>query len=71
MSVATAVYEQTCHVCDEIRLFLIEMQRGKQLSANRKIFEEYRRFDREAPYHLARVQDQTNKEYDQKLAELK
>lgn len=75
MSVATAVYEQTCHVCDEIRLFfariLIEMQRGKQLSANRKIFEEYQRFDREAPYHLARVQDQTNKEYDQKLAELK
>ena len=75
MSVATAVYEQTCHVCDALRLFVmrifINIQRGRQLSANIKIFQHYGQFDREAPYHLQRVQDQTNKEYDQKLAELK
>ena len=38
MSVATAVYEQTCHVCDALRLFVmrtfINIQRGRQLSAS-------------------------------------
>lgn len=47
------------------------MQRGKQLSVNRRIFEEYKLFDREATYHLQRVQDQTNAEYDKKIADLK
>jgi len=74
MSVASAVYERTCHVCDAIRLVVmrtfINMQRARQLSANVKIFQHYGQFDREAPYHLQRVQDQTNKEYDRKLEEL-
>ena len=75
MPVATAVYEQTCHVCDAVRLFVmrtfINMQRARQLGANEKIFQHYGQFDREAPYHLQRVQEQTNKEYDQKIANLK
>ena len=44
MSVASAVYERTCHVCDAVRLFvmktIIQMQRGRQLSANQKIMRE-------------------------------
>ena len=44
MSVASAVYERTCHVCDAVRLFvmktIIQMQRGRQLSANQKIMSE-------------------------------
>ena len=75
MSVATAVYEQTCHVCDAVRLFVmrtfINMQRARQLGANEKIFQHYGQFDREAPYHLQRVQEQTNKEYDQRIANLR
>ena len=75
MSVASAVYERTCHVCDAVRLFVmrtfINMQRGRQLGANEKIFQHYGQFDREAPYHLQRVQEQTNKEYDQRIANLK
>ena len=71
MSVASAVYERTCHVCDAVRLFVmktfINMQRGRQLGANEKIFQHYGQFDREAPYHLQRVQEQTNKEYDQRI----
>ena len=75
MSVASAVYERTCHVCDAVRLFVmktfINMQRGRQLGANEKIFQHYGQFDREAPYHLQRVQVQTNKEYDQRIANLR
>lgn len=75
MSVASAVYERTCHVCDAVRLFVmktfINMQRGRQLGANEKIFQHYGQFDREAPYHLQRVQEQTNKEYDQRIANLR
>ena len=45
MSVASAVYERTCHVCDAVRLFVmktfINMQRGRQLGANEKIFQHY------------------------------
>ena len=75
MSVASAVHERTCHVCDAVRLVvtrtILNIQRGKQLSANRKIYEEIKRFDRDAEYHLSRMNNHTNKEYDQKIAELR
>ena len=81
MSVATAVYRQTCHVCDAIRLFVmrafINMQRGRQLSANQKVIRQYMHIeyygykDPDLPYHLNRINDRTNEEYDKKLAELK
>ena len=81
MSVATAVYEQTCHVCDAVRLFVmrafINMQRGRQLSANQRVIRQYMHIeyygykDPDLPYHLNRINDRTNEEYDKKLAELK
>ena len=75
MSVAEAVYVETCKICEAVSKWfqrgILEMQRGRQLSINRRIFAEYKLFDREAGYHLQRVQDQTNAEYDKKIADLK
>ena len=77
MSVASAVYERTCHVCDAIRLYfqraIIQMQRGRQLSANQKIMREmnfeYSR-DADLRFHLNQMNDRTNEEYDRRLKEL-
>ena len=77
MSVASAVYERTCHVCDAVRLCfqraIIQMQRGRQLSANQKIMREmnfeYAR-DADLRFHLNQMNDRTNEEYDRKLKEL-
>ena len=48
MSTVEAVYVETCKICEAVSKWfqkvILEMQRGKQLSANRKIFEEYKRF---------------------------
>ena len=81
MSVATAVYEQTCHVCDAVRIFVlktfINMQRARQLSANSKIINQYMHIefkgynDPDLPYHLNRINDRTNEEYDKKIENLK
>ena len=75
MSVAEAVYEGTCHVCDTVKSTFLRVfyniQRGRQLSANQKIFHEMMHFDRDAGYHLTRMNEQTNQEYDQKISELK
>ena len=77
MSVASAVYERTCHVCDAIRLYfkraIIQMQRGSQLSANYKIMNEmhfeYNR-DADLRFHLNQMNDRTNEEYNKRLEEL-
>ena len=77
MSVASAVYERTCHVCDAIRLYykraIIQMQRGRQLSANYKIMNEmhfeYNR-DADLRFHLNQMNDRTNEEYNKRLEEL-
>ena len=75
MSVASAVYERTCHVCDAIRLYfqrssIIQMQRGRQLSANQKIMNEmhfeYAR-DADLRFHLNQMNDRTNEEYNKRL----
>lgn len=78
MSVASAVYERTCHVCDEVRYHitkaLLNIQRGKQLSANRQIMEQmkYEFTPRgDSFFYLSRMNDSTNKEYDKKIAELR
>ena len=47
MSVATAIYRETCHVCDVVgkwfvNLFL-ELQRARQLSANREVARQMKR----------------------------
>ena len=77
MSVASAVYERTCHVCDAIRLYfkraIIQMQRGRQLSANYKIMNEmhfeYNRYA-DLRFHLNQMNDRTNEEYNKRLEEL-
>ena len=78
MWVASAVYERTCHVCDEVRYqfskTLLNFQRGKQLSANRQIMEQMRyEFQPRGDsfFYLERMNDRTNEEYDKKIAELR
>ena len=77
MSVASAVYERTCHVCDAIRLYfqrtIIKMQRGRQLSANNRIMREYSiefPHNGDLRYHLNQMNERTNQEYDRKLDNL-
>ena len=77
MSVASAVYERTCHVCDAVRLYfqraIIQMQRGRQLSANYKIMNEMHfQYNRDADlrFHLNQMNDRTNEEYNKRLEEL-
>ena len=77
MSVASAVYERTCHVCDAIRLYfkraIIQMQRGRQLSANYKIMNEMHfQYNRDADliFHFNQMNDRTNEEYNKRLEEL-
>ena len=75
MSVASAVYDSTCVVCDYvnniIRRVWLRMQRSRQLSANYKIYEEIRRFDEDAGYHLANMNDRTNKHYEIEMSKTK
>lgn len=74
MSVAEAVYERTCHVCDAVKGFSLKIyyniQRGRQLSANQKIYQEMMHIDKDAGYHLANMNERTNEEYDKKIANL-
>ena len=56
MSVTTAVYEQTCHVCETIKKYFLNFyyntQRNKQLSANRVIYDTHMYMDRDKDFHL-------------------
>ena len=74
MSVAAAVYDQTCHVCEAIKNHLLKfyynVQRGKQLSANRHIFDNHMKLDTDRKYHFNRMNDATNQEYDKKIKQL-
>ena len=72
MSVATAIYKETCHVCDVVgkwfvNLFL-ELQRARQLSANREVARQMKElgYDKEVGYYLTQMNDKTNEEYDNK-----
>ena len=77
MSVAEAVYEETCKICEAVSKWfqrgLIEMQRGRQLSANRKLMQEvglWNRMDKDMSFHFDTMNERTNKEYDQMLKDL-
>jgi len=77
MSVASAVYERSCHICDAVRIvlkrMLLNIQRGKQLSANREIMHQMRtefRPKNEQWFYLSQLNDQTNSEYDSMIKEL-
>ena len=71
MSVAEAVYEGTCHVCDTVKSTFLRVyyniQRGRQLSANQKIFQEIIHFDRDAGYHLAQMNEKPTKNMTKRL----
>ena len=78
MSVASAVYERTCHVCDVVKYHVVKiflnMQRGRQLSANQRIMNEvhiWNRGDKDLMYHLQQMNEATNQEYDRKIEELR
>ena len=77
MSVAEAVYVETCKICEAVSKWfqrgIIEMQRGRQLSANRKLMQEvglWNRLDKDMSFHFDTMNERTNQEYDQKLKEL-
>lgn len=71
MAVVTTVYDSTCKVCDVVRYQLykafIYVQRSRQLGANERIFLEIKEVDKDAGYHLANMNEATNKKYDNKL----
>ena len=77
MSVAEAVYQETCKFCEAVSKWfqrgLIEMQRGRQLSANRKLIQEvglWNRLDKDMAFHFDTMNERTNQEYDQMLKDL-
>ena len=79
MSVATAVYVETCKICESISLWfqktIIQIQRGRQLSANREIINQLPALmavshNKELNYNLDKMNDLTNKMYDDKLLKL-
>ena len=77
MSVASAVYERTCHICDAVRVvlkrFFLNIQRGKQLSANREIMQQMKyEFQKKGDgwYYLSQLNDRTNAEYDEAIRKL-
>ena len=48
------------------------MQRGRQLSANRKLMQEvglWNKLDRDMSFHFEQMNERTNQEYDQKDAQ--
>ena len=70
----SAVYDQTCHVCEKIKKYLLHYhynsQRNRQLSANREIYRVHMRMDRDKDYHLHRMNENVNREYDLKIKQL-
>ena len=77
MSVASAVYERSCHVCEGVRIvlkrMLLNIQRGKQLSANRDIMQQMKyEFTPKGDgiYYLSQLNDRTNAEYDEAIRKL-
>lgn len=77
MSVASAVYERSCHVCESVRIVikrtLLNIQRGKQLSANKEIMEQMKyEFTPKGDgfLYLQRLNDSTNAEYDAAIEKL-
>ena len=77
MSTVEAVYEETCKICEAVSKWfqrgIIEMQRGRQLSANRKLMQEvglWNKLDKDMSFHFDTMNERTNQEYDQMLKDL-
>ena len=75
MSVASAVYDSTCVVCDWVnnivRRSWLRVQRSRQLAANHRIYDQMKLVDNAAGYHLANMNDKTNQHYDIELSKTK
>ncbi len=75
MSVASAVYDSTCVVCDWVnnivRRMWLRIQRSRQLAANHRIYEQMKLVDTDAGYHLANMNDKTNQHYEIELSKTK
>ena len=75
MSVASAVYDSTCVVCDWVnnivRRTWLRVQRSRQLAANYRIYEQMKLVDKDAGYHLANMNDKTNQHYEEELSKTK
>ena len=76
MSVAT-VYEETCKFCEAVSKWfqrgIIELQRGSQLSANRRLVQEvglWNKLDKDMSLHFDQMNERTNEEYDQRIKDL-
>lgn len=76
MSVAT-VYEETCKFCESVSKWfqrgIIELQRGRQLSANRRLIQEvglWNKLDKDMSLHFDQMNERTNEEYDQRIKDL-
>ena len=71
MSVASAIYNETCHVCEVIGKYLNKslkkIQYGLQMSANRRVARELAHlgFHQQKEYNqiLQQLNDKTNEEY--------
>ena len=75
MAVVETVYDNTCKLCDIVRYQLYRafmyVQRSRQLGANERIFLEIKEVDKDAGYHLANMNEATNKKYDEKLKDFR
>ena len=75
MSVASAVYDSTCVVCDwvnnTLRRIWLRVQRSRQLAANYRIYEQMKLVDNDAGYHLANMNDKTNQHYEIEFSKTK
>ena len=76
MSVAT-VYEETCKFCEAVSKWfqrgIIELQRGRQLSANSRLVQEvglWNKLDKDMSLHFDQMNERTNEEYDQRIKDL-
>ena len=76
MAVAT-FYEETCKFCEAVSKWfqrgIIELQRGRQLSANRRLVQEvglWNKLDKDMSLHFDQMNERTNEEYDQRIKDL-
>ena len=75
MSVASAVYDSTCVVCDWVnnivRRTWLRVQGQDSYLRNYRIYEQMKLVDKDGGYHLANMNDKTNQHYEIELSKTK
>ena len=75
-AISTAVWQETCNICEKVHKLLhntiVQMQRARQLSANREIQNQLPALravsrDPDLMFYIDKMNDETNKLYDSKL----